>query len=66
MEDSFTYVSRLYEVAKTKQIKNEVLGELRNELKAIIENQFKESCHETSRHKQNNDEDIALQKAEIE
>ena len=38
MEDSFTYVNRLYEGAKLKQVKNEVLGDLRNELKTIIEN----------------------------
>ena len=48
MEDSFTFVNRLYEEAKLKQVKNEVLGDLRNELRTIIENQFKESCHETS------------------
>ena len=28
MEDSFTYVNKLYEEAKLKQIKNEVLGDL--------------------------------------
>ena len=28
MEDSFTYVNRLYEEAKLKQVKNEVLGTL--------------------------------------
>ena len=56
----------MYEVAKLKQVKNEVLGDLRNELKTIIENQFKESCHETSRHKQNNDDAIVLLKEEIE
>ena len=66
MEDSFTYVNRLYEEAKLKQVKNEVLDDLRNELKTIIENQFKESCHETSRHKQNNDNVIALLEEEIE
>ena len=64
-EDSLTYVNRLYEQAKLKQVKNEVLGDLRNELKSIIENQFKESCHEASRHKQNNDV-IPLLKEEIE
>ena len=56
MEDSFTYLNRLYEKAKLKHIKNEVLDDLRNELKILIENQFKKSCHETSRHKQNNDD----------
>ena len=56
---SLTYVNRLYEEAKSKQVKNKVLGDLRNELKTIIENQFKESCHETSRQKQNNDDVIS-------
>ena len=65
-EDSFTYVNRLYEKAKLKQVKNEVLGDLRNELKTTIENQFKESCNETSRHKQNNGDFIALLKEEIQ
>ena len=41
------------------------MGDLRNELKTIIENQFKEFCHETSRHKQNNDDVLALMKEEI-
>ena len=62
VEDSFTYINRLYEEEKSKQVKNEVLVDLRNKLKTIVENQFKESCHETSRHKQNNDDDIALWK----
>ena len=66
IEDSFPYVNRLYEGAKLKQVKNEVLGDLRNELKTIIENPFKESYDETSRHKQNNDDIIALLKEEIE
>ena len=66
MEDSFTNIKRLYEGAKLKQVKNEVLGDLRNELKTIIENQFQEFCHETSRHKQNDDDVIALMKEEIE
>ena len=66
MKDLFTYVNWLYEQAKLKQVKNEVLGDLRNELKTIIENQFKEFCHEASRHKQNNDYVIALMKEEIE
>ena len=35
-------------------------------MKTIIENQFKESCHKTSRHKQNNDDAITLSKEEIE
>ena len=35
-------------------------------MKTIKENQFKVSCHETSRHKQNNDDFIALLKEEIE
>ena len=48
MENSFTYVNRLYEEAKLKQVKNEVLDDLRNELKTIIENQSKESYHKTS------------------
>ena len=65
-EDLFTYLNRLNEKAKLKQVKNEVLGDLWNELKTIIEIQFKESCHETSRHKQNNDDVIALLKEEIE
>ena len=73
VENSFTYVNRLYEEAKLKRVKNlcqkfhvkKVLGDLRNKLKTIIENQFKESCHGTSRHKQNNDV-IALLKEEIE
>ena len=38
MKDLFTYVNWLYEQAKLKQVKNEVLGDLRNELKTIIEN----------------------------
>ena len=66
MEDSFTYVNRLYEEAKLKQINNELLADLRNELKTIIENQFKESYHKTFRHKQNNDDVIALLNEEIE
>ena len=60
-----TYVNRLYEEAKLKQVKNDILGDFRNELKSIIENQFKESCDEASRHKQNNDV-IPLLKEEIE
>ena len=60
MEDSFTYLNKLYEEAKLK-----VLNDLRTELKTIIENQFKESCHETSRHKQKNDF-IVLLKEELE
>ena len=51
---------------KLKQIKNEVLGDLKNELNTIIENQFKESDHETSRHKQKNDDVVALLKEKIE
>ena len=66
MVDSFTYVNWLYEEAKLKQVKNEVMGDLRNKLKTIIESQFKESCHETSRHKQNNDDVIMLLKEETE
>ena len=66
MEDSFTYVNRLHEETKLKQVKNEVLGDLRNELKTIIENQFKESCQETSQHNQNNDDVMKLLKEEIE
>ena len=62
MEDSFTYISRLYEETKLKQIKNEVLDDLRNELKTTIENQFKDSCHDTSRRKKNNDDAIAIRK----
>ena len=34
-------------------------------MKTIIENQFKESCHKTSQHKQNNDDAITLSKEEI-
>ena len=60
MKDLFTYVNRLYEEAKLKQVKNEVLGDLRSKLKTITKNQFKESCHETPRHKQNNDDVKAL------
>ena len=37
VEDSFTYVNRLHEEAKLKQVKNEVLGDLRNEMKTVIE-----------------------------
>ena len=48
MKDSFTYVNRLYEKEKLKQIKSEVLGDLRKEQKTITENQFKESCQKTS------------------
>ena len=48
MDDSFTYVNRLYEEAKKKLVKNDHLGDFRNELKTIIESHFKESCHETS------------------
>ena len=66
MEDSFTYVNSLYEEAKLKQFKNEVLGDLRNKLKTIIENQFKESFHQTSPDKENNDHVIALLQQEIE
>ena len=44
-------------------IKPDETIDLRNELKTIIENQSKESCHETSRH---NDDVIALLKEEIE
>ena len=56
----------MYEESKLKQVKNEVLGDLRNGLKTIIENQFKESCHETSQHKQNNDDVMMLLKEEME
>ena len=66
IEDSSTYVNRLHEEAKLNQVKNEVLGHLRNELKTIIENHFKVFCHDTSRHKQNNDDFIALLKEEID
>ena len=66
MEDSLTYVNRLYEEVKLKQVKNKVLGDLRNELKTVIESQFKESCHETSRHKHNDDDVITLLKEEIQ
>ena len=66
MENSFAYVNRLSEEEKLKQVKNEVLDDLRNELKTIIENQLKESCHETSRYKQNNNDVIALLKENIE
>ena len=52
----------MYEEAKLKQVKNKVLGDL----KTIIENQFKEPCHEATRHKQNNADVIALLKEEIE
>ena len=48
MEDSFTYVNRFCEKAKLKHIKNEILVNFRNEQKTLLENQFKESCHETS------------------
>ena len=65
MQWKITYINRLHEEAKLKQLKNDVLCDLRNELKTIMENQFKESCHETSRKKQNNDV-IALLKKEIE
>ena len=40
MEDSFTYVNKLYEEAKLKQIKDEVLGDVRSELRTIWENHF--------------------------
>ena len=66
MDDSLTYVNRLYEEVKLKQVKNKVLDDLRNELKTTIKNQFKESYHKTSRHKQNNDDVIALLNKEIE
>ena len=66
MENSFAYVNRLSEEEKLKQVKNEVLDDLRNELKTIIENQLKESCHETSRYKQSNNDVIALLKENIE
>ena len=66
MEDSLTYANRLYEEVKLKQVKNKVLGDLRNELKTVIESQFKESCHETFRHKHNDDDVITLLKAEIQ
>ena len=46
--------------------KNENLGNLRNKLQTLIENQFNESCYETSQHKPNNDDAIALLKEEIE
>ena len=36
MGDSLTFVNRLYEESKLKQVKNEVLHDLRNELKTII------------------------------
>ena len=65
MDDSFTYVNRLYEKAKLKHIENEVLSDLRNEMKTLIQNQFKESSHETSWHKQNNDGAVALLKEEV-
>ena len=43
MEDLITNVNRMYEEAKLKQIKSEVLGDLRKEQKTIIEDQFKGS-----------------------
>lgn len=49
---------------KLKQIKSEVLGNLANQLKNIIENQLKESSHETSWHEQNNDDATAVLKEE--
>ena len=66
IEDSSTYVNRLHEEAKLNQVKNEVLGHLRNELETITENHFKVSCHGTSQHKQNNDDFIVLLKEEID
>ena len=54
-------MNSLYEEAKLKHIEK-VLGDLRNELKTLIENQFKESCHKTSRRKQSNDDAMALLK----
>ena len=55
MKESFASANSLYENTKLKQVKNEVVDDLRNELKTIVENEFKKSCHEISRHKQNND-----------
>ena len=66
MKDSFTYVNRLYEKVMLNHTKNENLGNLRNKLQTLKENQFNESCYETSQHKPNNDEAIALLKEEIE
>ena len=66
MKDSFTYLNRLYKKEKLKQIKSEVLDDLRNEQKTITENEFKESCQKTSWHKQNHYDAIALLKEEIE
>ena len=48
MKDLLTYVNRLYEEAKLKQVKNEVLGDLKNKMNTIIQIQVTESCHETS------------------
>ena len=67
MEDSFTYINMLYEEAKLKHIKNQVLDDLKHKLKALIENHFKESYQETSyRHKENHDAVMVLLKEEIE
>ena len=56
----------MHEEAKLNQVKNEVLGHLRNELKTIIENHFKVSYHDTSQHKQNDNDFTALLKEEID
>ena len=66
IEDSSTYVNRLHEEAKLNQVKNEVLDHLRNELKTIIDNHFKVSYHDTSQHKQNDNDFTALLKEEID
>ena len=65
-KDSFTYVNRLYKKVMLNHTKNENLGNLRNKLQTLIENQFNESCYETSQYKPNNDDAIALLKEEIE
>ena len=49
-----------------ESLDNPIYEWLEKRTETIIENQFKESCHETSRHKQNNDYVIALLKVEIE
>ena len=65
-KDSFTYVNRLYKKVMLNHTKNENLGNLRNKLQTLIENQFNESCYETSQYKPNNADAIALLKEEIE
>ena len=59
-------ICKQYEETKLKPSNNEVLSDLRKELKTYMENHFKGSCHKTSRwHTQNDDDSIVPLKEKI-